>query len=42
MSFYLVAGQSPATGKRVNSRKRHIVVDTCGLLLVVLVTGVGV
>src|SRR2546423_2276624 len=29
-------------GKRVNGRKRHIVVDTCGLLLVVLVTGAGV
>jgi putative transposase len=26
-------------GKKVNGRKRHIVVDTCGLLLVVLVTG---
>jgi transposase len=25
-------------GKRVNGRKRHIAVDTCGLLLVVLVT----
>lgn len=29
-------------GKNVNGRKRHIVVDTCGLLLVVLVTGAGV
>jgi transposase len=26
-------------GKRVNGRKRHIAVDTCGLLLAVLVTG---
>jgi putative transposase len=26
-------------GKKINGRKRHIVVDTCGLLLVVLVTG---
>ena len=25
--------------KKINGRKRHIVVDTCGLLLVVLVTG---
>lgn len=29
-------------GKRVNGRKRHIAVDTCGLLLAVLVTGAGV
>jgi transposase len=29
-------------GKHVNGRKRHIAVDTCGLLLVVLVTGAGV
>jgi len=29
-------------GKRVNGRKRHIVVDTCGLLLAVLVTGAQV
>ena len=29
-------------GKKVNGRKRHIAVDTCGLLLVVLVTGAGV
>jgi transposase len=29
-------------GKRVNGRKRHIVVDTCGLLLVVLVTAASV
>jgi transposase len=29
-------------GKRCNGRKRHIVVDTCGLLLVVMVTGAGV
>jgi transposase len=29
-------------GKKINGRKRHIVVDTCGLLLVVLVTGAGV
>jgi putative transposase len=26
-------------GKRVNGRKRHIAVDTCGLLLAILVTG---
>jgi transposase len=29
-------------GKKVNGRKRHIAVDTTGLLLVVLVTGTGV
>jgi len=29
-------------GKRVNGRKRHIAVDTCGLLLAVLVTSAGV
>jgi transposase len=29
-------------GKKINGRKRHIVVDTCGLLLAVLVTGAGV
>jgi transposase len=29
-------------GKKVNGTKRHIAVDTCGLLLVVLVTGAGV
>jgi transposase len=29
-------------GKKVNGRKRHIAVDTLGLLLVVLVTGAGV
>jgi putative transposase len=29
-------------GKKVNGRKRHIAVDTCGWLLVVLVTGAGV
>jgi transposase len=29
-------------GKRLNGRKRHIAVDTCGLLLVVLVTGAAV
>ncbi len=29
-------------GKKVNGRKRHIAVDTIGLLLVVLVTGAGV
>jgi putative transposase len=29
-------------GKKLNGRKRHIAVDTCGLLLVVLVTGAGV
>lgn len=28
-------------GKKINGRKRHIVVDTIGLLLVVLVTGAG-
>ena len=26
-------------GKKVNGRKRHIAVDTCGLLLAILVTG---
>jgi putative transposase len=29
-------------GKKINGRKRHIVVDTCGLLLVVLVTSAAV
>lgn len=29
-------------GKRVNGRKRHIVVDTCGLLLAVVVTAASV
>ena len=29
-------------GKRVNGRKRHIAVDTGGLLLVVLVTVAGI
>jgi putative transposase len=29
-------------GKKVNGRKRHVAVDTCGLLLVVLVTGAAV
>ena len=29
-------------GKRANGRKRHIVTDTCGWLLAVLVTGAGV
>jgi transposase len=29
-------------GKKINGRKRHIVVDPLGLLLVVLVTGAGV
>jgi transposase len=29
-------------GEKVNGRKRHIAVDTCGLLLVVLVTGASV
>ena len=29
-------------GKKVNGRKRHIVVDTCGLLLAVLITGANV
>lgn len=29
-------------GKKINGRKRHIAVDTLGLLLIVLVTGAGV
>jgi transposase len=29
-------------GKKINGRKRHIAVDTCGLLLAVLVTGANV
>lgn len=29
-------------GKKINGRKRHIAIDTCGLLLVVLVTGASV
>jgi transposase len=29
-------------GKKINGRKRHIAVDTCGLLLAVLVTGAGI
>jgi transposase len=29
-------------GKKVNGRKRHIAVDTCGLLLAVLVTGANI
>jgi transposase len=29
-------------GKKINGTKRHIAVDTCGLLLAVLVTGAGV
>lgn len=29
-------------GKKINGRKRHIAVDTCGLLLMVLVTGAAV
>jgi putative transposase len=29
-------------GKKVNGRKRHIAVDTCGLLLAILVTGAHV
>jgi transposase len=29
-------------GKKVNGRKRHIAVDTCGLLLAILVTGAQV
>ncbi len=29
-------------GKKINGRKRHIAVDTCGLLLAILVTGAGV
>ena len=29
-------------GKKINGRKRHLVVDACGLLLVVLVTAAGV
>ncbi|WP_425565668.1 transposase, partial [Pilimelia columellifera] len=27
--------------KNINGRKRHIAVDTCGLLLAVLITGAG-
>jgi transposase len=30
------------SGKKVNGRKRHIITDTCGWLLAVLVTGAGV
>jgi hypothetical protein len=30
------------SGKRLNGRKRHIVTDTCGWLLAVLVTGANV
>ncbi|WP_344172742.1 transposase [Pilimelia columellifera] len=29
-------------GKKINRRKWHIAMDTCGLLLVVLITGAGV
>lgn len=29
-------------GKKINGRKRHIAVDTCGLLLAVLVTGANI
>jgi putative transposase len=29
-------------GKKINGRKRHIAVDTCGLLLAILVTGANV
>ncbi|MGS2620118.1 transposase [Micromonospora sp. LZ34] len=29
-------------GKEVNGRKRHIAVDTCGLLLAILITGANV
>jgi putative transposase len=29
-------------GKKVNGTKRHIAVDTCGLLLAILITGAGV
>ena len=29
-------------GKKINGRKRHVVTDTCGWLLAVLVTGAGV
>ena len=29
-------------GKKINGRKRHIAVDTCGLLLAVLITGANV
>jgi hypothetical protein len=35
-------GRGYDAGKRVNGRKRHIVVDTCGLLLAILVAGAGV
>jgi transposase len=36
------SGRGYDAGKNVNGRKRHIVVDTCGLLLVVLVTAANV
>jgi transposase len=36
------AGRGFDAGKRVNGTKRHIAVDTLGLLLTVLVTGAGV
>jgi transposase len=35
-------GRGYDAGKKVNGRKRHIAVDTCGLLLAVLVTGANV
>ncbi|GIM71824.1 hypothetical protein Aau02nite_47900 [Amorphoplanes auranticolor] len=36
------SGRGYDAGKKVNGRKRHIAVDTCGLLLAVLVTAAGV
>ncbi|WP_308220986.1 IS5 family transposase, partial [Micromonospora phytophila] len=35
-------GRGFDAGKKVNGRKRHIAVDTCGLLLAILVTGANV
>ncbi|WP_255420241.1 MULTISPECIES: IS5 family transposase [Micromonospora] len=35
-------GRGYDAGKKVNGRKRHIAVDTCGLLLAILVTGANV
>jgi len=36
------ASRGHDAGKRVNGRKRHIAVDTCGLLLAILITSAGV
>jgi hypothetical protein len=36
------ASRGDDVGKNVNGRKRHIVTDTCGLLLAVAVTGANV